>query len=590
MSPGWFFSNDWKFALCVFPMIGTFCAAADPAAFERAGTNRPALERAWREVPEAQRRSLGFLLEHMPEADAQTLSADFLLENVALAHAARAAVPWGAQIPDPVFFNDVLPYANATEARDPWRRRFFTDLLPLARTCHSASEAALRLNRTIFTNYGVRYSTRRRRPDQSPAESIGTGLASCTGLSILLVDACRAVGVPARLAGVARWSSIEGNHTWVELWDNGWHFTGAAEPDSRGVDHAWFRPLAAKAVAGDPWRAVMAVSFKRTDMPYRVPWRPHAELWGVDVTRRYTQENAFDGSGIEEVLKRYFIADGDTRRTWEFDPSQQAMLRTHEREVLDCAWRAYRAAMSNSALHEDFAAHRVRTGSNETRMVVDEVGNRLGTGWPVVLGFADAPRIPDSDDVPGYLRVTLDPPAPDNPAIRAALLDSTVKQLLAFSRIDPSRVFLIGPERAGEWIPDRFATTIAAATDTKNPDEDRIRDVYQKSRNPVPHAFAWQPRPGLPPLRNWLQSSGTSKVEASVGMEGFVLRGDAPSGLRLLADRRLVEYDKPVRVTVGDRLLTCTFRPDLKVVAETLLLRGDPELAFVAAVELSPEE
>ena len=61
-------------------------------------------------------------------------------------------------------------------------------------------------------------------------ESMETGLASCTGLSILLIDACRSVGVPARFVGTPLWADGSGNHSWVEIWDGGWHFVGAAEP------------------------------------------------------------------------------------------------------------------------------------------------------------------------------------------------------------------------------------------------------------------------------------------------------------------------------------------------------------------------
>ena len=77
-------------------------------------------------------------------------------------------------------------------------------------------------------------------------------MATCTGLSIMLVEACRAVGVPARMAGIASWPGRGGNHTWVEVWDDGWHFVGAAEPDAKGLDHAWFVGDAAKAIKGSP--------------------------------------------------------------------------------------------------------------------------------------------------------------------------------------------------------------------------------------------------------------------------------------------------------------------------------------------------
>ena len=52
------------------------------------------------------------------------------------------------------------------------------------------------------------------------------GMASCTGLSILLVDALRSVGIPARFAGTASWHDDRGNHSWTEVrLDDGWHFT-----------------------------------------------------------------------------------------------------------------------------------------------------------------------------------------------------------------------------------------------------------------------------------------------------------------------------------------------------------------------------
>ena len=66
---------------------------ADPAlaaALARAGANRPELERALRAAPAAQREGMRYLVRHMPAADLRALKADYLLENVRLAYAARA--------------------------------------------------------------------------------------------------------------------------------------------------------------------------------------------------------------------------------------------------------------------------------------------------------------------------------------------------------------------------------------------------------------------------------------------------------------------------------------------------------------------
>src|SRR5262249_35066295 len=148
-----------------------------------------------------------------------------------LAYRARREVPWGKSVPEEIFLDNVLAYANVNEARDPWRKEMIELCLPLVKECKTASEAAELLNRTIFSKLKVAYSTQRNKPHQSPRESIATGKASCTGLSILLSDACRSVAIPARLVGTPLWADKSGNHTWVEIWDHGWHFTGACEPD-----------------------------------------------------------------------------------------------------------------------------------------------------------------------------------------------------------------------------------------------------------------------------------------------------------------------------------------------------------------------
>jgi hypothetical protein len=52
------------------------------------------------------------------------------------------------------------------------------------------------------------------------------------------------------------------NHTWVEVWDDGWHCVGAAEPDEKGLDHAWFIGEAARAIKGSDRNAIHAVTYR----------------------------------------------------------------------------------------------------------------------------------------------------------------------------------------------------------------------------------------------------------------------------------------------------------------------------------------
>jgi hypothetical protein len=254
-----------------------------------AGTNRAQIALALKEAPAEQQAGLQFLLQSMPGSDLQTVSAGFLLENLKLAYEAWEQAPWHSKVSPDLFFNDVLPYACMNEKRESWRARLRAECLPMIAGAKSPGEAAHLLNQKIFPHFNVKYNTTRHRPDQSPGESIASGKATCTGLSILLVDACRAVGIPARVAGTPMWTNMRGNHTWVEIWDNGWHFAGAAEPDNAGLDHGWFVGDASKAQTDVPQHSIYATSWKKTGVYFPLVWLPGDKSVNAEnVTDRYT--------------------------------------------------------------------------------------------------------------------------------------------------------------------------------------------------------------------------------------------------------------------------------------------------------------
>ena len=80
----------------------------------QAKDNRKELEKALHNTPKSQRPGMAFLISNMPDADLQSLKADFLLSNTALAYKARAEAPWGKDIPEAVFLNDVLQIGRAS--------------------------------------------------------------------------------------------------------------------------------------------------------------------------------------------------------------------------------------------------------------------------------------------------------------------------------------------------------------------------------------------------------------------------------------------------------------------------------------------
>jgi len=277
---------------------------AAESALTQAGTNRQELVQALVQAPENQRPGIEFLVANMPQRDLQSLSAGFLLENLSLAYQAIQEAPWGKSIPPELFLNEVLPYASVNESRDNWRQRLYEISRPLVRDCKTSGEAGKALNQELFKVLKVKYSRARRVPDQGPFETMATGLATCTGLSILLVDACRSVGVPARIAGTPLWSNNSGNHTWVEIWDGDWHFTGAAEQDPNGLDRGWFVGNAAQAVKDDPSHAVYASSFKRTGLTFPLSWARRVDyVSAVNVTDRYTAKaKPSEVSGLRLML------------------------------------------------------------------------------------------------------------------------------------------------------------------------------------------------------------------------------------------------------------------------------------------------
>lgn len=258
-------------------------------AVAKAGNNSNEIARAAREVPVAQREGLVFLLDNMPERDLRTLSAPLLLENISLAYAALAKAPWRDQVPKEIFLNDILPYASINEKRDDWRNILREKCLPLVEDCRTPAEAAQRINQKLFKLTNVRYSTERKKADQSPLETMESGIATCTGLSVLLIDACRSVGVPARIVGTPLWTNLRGNHTWVEIWDGDWHFTGAAEPDAKGLDRGWFKHDASQARKDLPLHAIYASSFRKTGLTFPMVWAPDVQwVSAVNVTDNYT--------------------------------------------------------------------------------------------------------------------------------------------------------------------------------------------------------------------------------------------------------------------------------------------------------------
>lgn len=566
-------------------------------ALDRAGDNKAQLLSVLQNLPENQHKAFDYLIADMPDHDLKSLSAEFINQNITLAHDAMKQVPWAAQIPSEIFLDNILPYANLNEKRDNWRPRFYKDFLPLVIDCTTISQAAEKLNATIFKQLNVKYSRKRNRVDQGPFETIETGMATCTGLSILLVDACRAVGIPARVAGIPRWSDMSGNHTWVEIWDDGWHYTGAAEPAK--LDHAWFTGKAATAQPGHRSHAIYATSWKKTDKYFPLIWaRDIRYVNAVDNTAMYLPKEKIapsvpqlsikvmdkkNGTHIEAnvklfdlqnnllsegtskgpqadmnfhldlpapsdeqfiieilhaqrkikrqlitadctsvleffmnetvssvesdfaktahakelktTLQAWFDASPEERKEMQFSNMQNNLLKSHNEDIRNMAWQAYRHSRFAESFRNDFDNNLVKNNTYTSPYFFKKIGQKPDGGWPLFIamhGGGGAPtRVNDSQwdhmkvyyhdqmQAGGYIYLALRAPTDEWNGFYTSyiypLIGNLIRQFMIFEDTNPDKVYVMGYSHGGYGtfaigpnMADRFAAAHASASAPTN--------------------------------------------------------------------------------------------------------------------------
>ena len=292
-------SNRFLFTLGIFILLVSGCQSKYPgmpamyhslldSALVKAGSNAADIERVLTDIPKDQKEAAAFLIAYMPEKDLKTLSAEFIADQIHGAWKVRNEFDWCRNLPDSIFLNEVLPYCSLDEKRDNWREDFYEKFAPLVRNCKNAYEAIDSVNRNIKNVVNVEYNTKRSVVNISPFQAMNENMATCTGLSFLLVDAFRSVGIPARIAGTPLWTNMRGNHSWVEVWIDGkWYFT-EYYPDK--LNKSWFLADAGKADPQKPIHWIYAASYKPGDTYFQRVWdRDAKDINAVNVTDRYIQ-------------------------------------------------------------------------------------------------------------------------------------------------------------------------------------------------------------------------------------------------------------------------------------------------------------
>ncbi len=295
------------------------------SALIKAGDNAVELISVLKNTPSEQKEAAAFLISYMPEKDLKTLSSGFISAQISGAWKVRTEFEWCKNLPDSIFFNEVLPYFSLDEKRDNWREDFYQKFAPLVQGSKNIYEAIDAVNKNVKDVLNVEYNTKRSIVNISPFQAMKENMATCTGLSFLLVDAFRSVGIPARVAGTPLWTNLRGNHNWVEVWIDGeWYFT-EYYPDK--LNKSWFLGDAGKADPTKPIHWIYASSYKPGDTYFLRVWdRDAKDINAVNVTERYIK--LYQKEQLEELAEDDLLVDVVLYKTQN---DESATNRVHEK-------------------------------------------------------------------------------------------------------------------------------------------------------------------------------------------------------------------------------------------------------------------
>ncbi len=185
---------------------------------------------------------VNFLYQYMPLPDKTDYPLEFYQQNVSLSLTARAAMPWGEDVPEREFKHFVVPVRVNNENLDMSREVFYKALKPRVENL-SMKDAILEVNHWCHEHVTYRPSDAR---TSSPLATLKTAYGRCGEQSTFTVAALRAVGIPARQVYTPRWAHTDDNHAWVEAWADGkWYFLGACEPEPV-LNLGWFNESASR--------------------------------------------------------------------------------------------------------------------------------------------------------------------------------------------------------------------------------------------------------------------------------------------------------------------------------------------------------
>lgn len=146
--------------------------------------------------------------------DAETITADLLIQNIDLAFRAWSEYPWAGFLTFDQFCNFVLPYRGSGEPLESWRPYFLQRYAWVADSTHEPIEAARLINRDVRSWFGFDRRYYYHPTDQGLAEMLQSGLGRCEDMTNLAIYAMRAVGLAVTSDYTPHWGNANNNHAW----------------------------------------------------------------------------------------------------------------------------------------------------------------------------------------------------------------------------------------------------------------------------------------------------------------------------------------------------------------------------------------
>ncbi|MBS3740701.1 MAG: transglutaminase domain-containing protein [Candidatus Cloacimonetes bacterium] len=153
----------------------------------------------------------------LEEKDAETISADLLIDNIDLAFQAYNTLAWTQNLGWQTFLEFILPYRGSSEPLSDWRTYFWEKFASMRDTISDPLTLANKINqkcREMFKFKDVYYM---HPTDQGLPEMLETGAGRCEDMTNFTIYAMRANGLAVTSDYTPHWPNRSNNHAWNAL-------------------------------------------------------------------------------------------------------------------------------------------------------------------------------------------------------------------------------------------------------------------------------------------------------------------------------------------------------------------------------------